>query len=126
MMAELTPTELSIYRAAAVRRAAAWQGRSADMVARDRLLKRVQQAALVLKRKYGASRVILFGSLAHDSWYGSDSDIDLAVEGLPGETFWQAWRVVEELVGERPVDLVELESAREPLRCVIERTGIVL
>lgn len=123
---ELTPAELKRYRDAARRRAATRTLTPADAAARDDLLKRVRSAAATLRTRFGAKRVILFGSLAHEAWYVADSDVDLAVEGLAGDTIWQAWRAVEEIIGDRPVDLVELETARESLRSAIERTGVPL
>lgn len=123
---ELTPADLKRYRDAARRRAASRTLTPADAAARDDLLKRVRSAAATLKTRYGAKRVILFGSLAHEAWYVADSDVDLAVEGLAGDTIWRAWRAVEEIIGDRPVDLVEVETARESLRNVIERTGVPL
>ena len=97
-----------------------------DVAARDDLLKRVRSAAATLRIPYGAKRVILFGSLAHKAWYSADSDVDLAVEGLPGDAYWRAWRPVEEIIGDRPVDLIEVETARESLRGAIERSGVPL
>jgi len=55
-----------------------------------------------------------------------DSDVDIAVGGLPSEDYWEAWRAVEEIIEERPVDLIELETAGESLRQAIRRYGIVL
>jgi predicted nucleotidyltransferase len=123
---ELTPADLKQYRDAARRRAASRTLTPADAAARDDLLERVRSAAAILRTRYGAKRVILFGSLAHEAWYVADSDVDLAVEGLAGDTIWRAWRAVEEIVGDRPVDLVEVETARESLRSAIERTGVLL
>lgn len=123
---ELTPAELKRYRDAARRRAATRTLTPADAAVRDDLLKRVRTAAAILRTRFGAKRVILFGSLAHEAWYVADSDVDLAVEGLAGDTIWQAWRAVEEIIGDRPVDLVEVETARESLRSAIERTGVPL
>lgn len=123
---DLTPTDLKRYRDAARRRAASRTLTPADAAARADLLKRVRSAATMLRTHYGAKRVILFGSLAHEAWYAADSDVDLAVEGLAGDTIWRAWRAVEEIVGDRPVDLVEVETARESLRSAIERTGVPL
>ena len=123
---ELTPAELKRYRDAARRRAATRTLTPSDAAARDDLLKRVRSAAATLRTRFGAKRVILFGSLAHEAWYVADSDVDLAVEGLAGDTIWQAWRAVEEIIGDRPVDLVEVETARQSLRSAIERTGVPL
>jgi len=93
---------------------------------RERLLSRVRKAAAVLKTRFGARRVVLFGSLAHAAWFVTESDVDLAVEGLSDQEYWEAWRAVEEVIRDRPVDLVALETVREPLRRAIERTGIEL
>ena len=42
------------------------------------------------------------------------------------EDYWDAWRLVEDVIRERPVDLIEIESAGEALRQVIERYGVEL
>ncbi|MGQ9554223.1 MAG: nucleotidyltransferase family protein [Anaerolineae bacterium] len=62
---------------------------------REHLLAQARQAAAMLKSEFGAKRVVLFGSLAHGAWFTPDSDVDMAVEGLSGERYWQAWRAVE-------------------------------
>jgi len=69
---------------------------------------------------------VVFGSLAHAAWFIPDSDVDLAVEGLAPKDYWQAWRMVEEIISDRPVDLIEIEAAGESLRRAIERYGIEL
>ena len=52
--------------------------------------------------------------------------VDLAVEGLPPEAYWSAWRLAEELITDRSVDLVTLEDAAPSLRSSAERHGIAL
>lgn len=98
----------------------------AEQQARDRLLERVKEAAAALKKRFSVRRVVLFGSLAHAAWYMADSDIDLAVEGLAAQEYWRAWKLVEEIVQERPVDLIDIELAGDSLRQAIERHGIEL
>ena len=98
----------------------------AEQQARDRLLERVKEAAAALKERFSVRRVVLFGSLAHAAWYMADSDIDLAVEGLAAQEYWRAWKLVEEIVQERPVDLIDIELAGDSLRQAIERHGIEL
>lgn len=93
---------------------------------RERLLDRAREAAFLLKERFGVRRVILFGSLANEEWFRADSDVDVAVEGLAPEDYWDAWRLVEDIIQERPVDFVEIERAGESLRKVIERYGIEL
>jgi predicted nucleotidyltransferase len=93
---------------------------------RERLLGRVRLAAAELKKRFSVRRVMLFGSLAHEAWFVADSDVDLAVEGLDGDAYWHAWRIVEEAMGDRLVDLIEVETATGSLRRAIERHGIEL
>jgi predicted nucleotidyltransferase len=91
---------------------------------REGLMKKVRKIAAELKIRYHAKRVILFGSLAHHHWYESDSDVDIAVEGLAVDDYWQAWKLAEEVITERPVDLVEMEMASESLKASINRYGV--
>lgn len=93
---------------------------------REKLLVCVREIAAALKKRFGAKRVILFGSLAHDAWFMPDSDVDLAVEGLSGKEYWQAWKLAEEVIDDRPVDLIEIESCGDSLKRAIERYGVDL
>jgi len=92
----------------------------------EQLLARIREAAALIKIHLGAQRVILFGSLAHAAWFHPDSDVDLAVEGLRGDAYWQAWRLVEEIIRDYPVDLIEIETAGDSLRRAIHRHGVDL
>jgi len=129
-----TPTALDLGRegwkpfleAARRRRALASPAFSVETPDRDRLLARLREVAAALKTRFGARRVVLFGSLAHGAWFMPDSDVDLAVEGLTGADYWEAWRLAEEMIGDRLVDLIELETAGDSLRRAIERYGIEL
>lgn len=93
---------------------------------REQLLRLVSQAAQLLKSQFGAEKVFLFGSLAHRSWFERHSDVDIAVLGLPQTNYWQAWKMVEDMIKDRPVDLVQIEEASPSLLRVIERDGIEL
>lgn len=97
-----------------------------DQIEREKLLARVQEAAEVLKSRFGAKRVFLFGSLAHAEWFTTASDVDLAVEGLKARDYWKAWRETEEIIGDRLVDFIEVETAGDPLRRAIQRSGVEL
>jgi predicted nucleotidyltransferase len=71
----------------------------------------------------GAKRVVLFGSLARGHKPTVHSDFDLAVEGLPGERYFECLGELLQRMP-RPVDLVELELAPGFLRKRIEEDGI--
>jgi predicted nucleotidyltransferase len=93
---------------------------------REELLVRIRKAGESLKSQFGVKRVILFGSLAHAGWFAPDSDVDLAVEGLIGDDYWRAWRLAEEVIGDRSVDFIDMEAAGESLKRAIERYGVEL
>ena len=80
----------------------------------------------MLKGRFRARRVVLFGSLAQKQWFGPHSDVDLAMEGVSSNQYWDAWRVAEDMIGDRVVDLVEIETAKQSLRRAIEQHGIDL
>ncbi len=93
---------------------------------RQRVMAEVRKLAEELKSRFGIRRVVLFGSLAHTAWFVSDSDVDLAVEGLSDDAYWDAWRLAEEMISDRTVDLIEIEKASPWLREAIERYGVDL
>ena len=67
----------------------------------------VAQAARLF-RDMGASQVFMFGS-AVKGQLRPDSDIDMAVSGLPPRVYFSAVNQASELVG-RPVDLMDLDD----------------
>lgn len=123
---ELTREEWQPYIEAARKRLTPPQLSLAEQEQREQLLTRVHDAARQLKSQFNVQRVILFGSLADTDWFIPNSDIDLAVEGLLPSDFWNAWRVVEDVIGDRPVDLIEIETASESLRNAIQKYGMEL
>ena len=85
-----------------------------------------QVAANLLRERFGAARVVAFGSLAHRASFGPWSDIDLAAWGLPPERFYLAVAAVTGLSPDFEVDLVDPEGCRPAVRRSIEREGIDL
>lgn len=123
---ELDREHWQSYLKAASRRSHSSQLSQEERIERRQLILRIHKAAAFLKRQFGVTRVILFGSLAHDAWFTAHSDVDLAVEGLDAAAFWQAWKQVEEIVESHPVDLVEMEYASDALKRAIKRHGVDL
>ena len=123
---ELSREEWKRYRGGLTRRAARVGLAESEHAEREQLLHRVRQAAAALKARFDVRRVVLFGSLAHEAWFVSDSDVDLAVEGLRAKDYWRAWRLVEDIVADRPVDLIDMKTATDSLHRAIERQGVEL
>jgi len=93
---------------------------------RDQALKITWAAAAILKSKYGATRVVLFGSLAHRLWFTPRSDIDLYVEGVPVGAFFKAEAEVEEIARGFKLDLIDARECSPELIGQIEEEGIEL
>ncbi len=93
---------------------------------RDLAWSAARNAAAVLKQQFGASRVILYGSVVHGYWFGPHSDIDLAEEGVNPADFWRAWCAVDQVAPGFEINLIATESATESLRQVIEQEGVDL
>ncbi len=73
----------------------------------DEIRQVVEQAAAALKEA-GAREVYIFGSAATGP-LREGSDIDLAVEGLPPERFWDAMSRAADVL-RRPLDLIDLDE----------------
>ena len=123
---ELTREQWKRYLEPARRRHATPGLSPAERQAREQLLQRVRDAATLLHKRFGARRVVLFGSLAHAAWFHPQSDVDIAVEGLAGDAYWKAWQLLEDQIPDRSVDLVEIETAGDSLRRAIQRSGVEL
>jgi predicted nucleotidyltransferase len=92
--------------------------------AADQAWKAVAEMAEVLRRDFGASRIVVFGSLAKGR-FAEESDIDLAVAGIPKERFFEALAKVNRH-SQRWVDLKPLEDLDPYFRQRILQTGIEL
>jgi predicted nucleotidyltransferase len=89
-----------------------------------RLLAHVAEARSVLVSRHGATKVWLFGSLASGQ-PTAESDVDLAVEGLASDAYFNALADLMAVFG-GPVDLVRLEEASESLRDRVSAEGRAL
>jgi len=72
----------------------------------DELTSRIEKAVAALKAA-GAREVYLFGSAAKGA-LRENSDVDMAVSGLPPEIFFRAMAQASRALG-RPLDLINLD-----------------
>ena len=73
---------------------------------RPEMREQLERAAAILK-SYGAQEVYVFGSAASGEMR-EESDIDLAVSGLPPEDYFPAMGAAGEVL-DRPFDLLDLD-----------------
>jgi uncharacterized protein len=80
------------------------------------------QRVISIARRYGASRVLLFGSaLAHPE---SARDLDLAVGGVPGWDFYRMVAEIDDAVSVR-TDVIPLEPEQPFVRHILERGRVI-
>jgi len=118
---ELPPEELKKFHPREAFRKRRAETRAEVAKRRRRALTAARKAAKLLKEKFGAKEVILFGSLARRGGFTRFSDIDLAVRGV--EDYLTAMDKVLYMSPEFKIDLVELEFCLPALRADVEMEG---
>ena len=120
----LTPEKIRIYRKTgeqrlvqhseeiAHRRELAWDG--------------ARQAAVHLKEKFRATRVVVFGSLVHPGCFTRWSDVDVAAWGIAPQDTFLAIGAVEDLDLPVDVNLVDINACRPSLIEIINQEGVEL
>lgn len=74
----------------------------------------------LLRNDFGAQKVAVVGSLAHEAWFTPWSDIDLVAWGIPPNRFYTAAGTVAELNTAFKIDLIDPETTLPVLRTMIE------
>lgn len=122
MTLNISPEKMAEYRAGARQREAARQAALDERFALGWRLAR--QGADILRSQFGATKVIIFGSLVDRQLFHQRSDIDLAVWQIAEADYLRALGSLLDLSTEFSFDLVLVEEASERLRHRIERDGI--
>lgn len=79
-----------------------------------------ERCTWVLKNRFGAKRVIPFGSVVGQGPWHESSDLDLAVEGLSSKALWEAEKELEAMAPPwLEVDLVPVEHLYPEVRASI-------
>jgi len=124
---DLTPTERSKYRLLRIlERQENKLGNEAVELRKEEAWEVAKEAAQLLRTKYGAKRIVAFGSLAHDKGFTLWSDIDLAAWGIAPDKFYSAVAAVTALSPSFKADLIDFEEATPTLKKIIEQDGILL
>jgi predicted nucleotidyltransferase len=124
MTVTISPEKMEQYRRTARRREA--EQRQAMVQRREVAWTVARRAASLLKEQFGATQVVVYGSLAHGAWFNARSDIDLMVVGIPPDKFWRAWAELDQVSGGFEIELVTETELTESLRKMIQREGVEL
>ncbi len=74
-----------------------------------------EKAASLLRNRFRAERIVVFGSLIRPEDFDERSDVDLAVRGVSDGDYLRAVAAVTGLDSEITVDLIRLEQASPSL-----------
>lgn len=84
-----------------------------------------RKAAQILRDRFGAGKVVVFGSLALGEitrW----SDVDLAAWDIPPDRFYAAVAAVTDLSRSFQIDLIDAKTCKPSVREILEVEGIEL
>ncbi len=106
-----------------------WQQKAKkDEIAKEKLrsdaIKIAERLKDIIVKEFRVKKVVLFGSILEKGCFDQDSDIDLAVEGLPKEAYFAA---VARLIMESPfeIDLKPIEDVSDLLKQRIEKGKVL-
>ena len=106
---KISPDELAACRK---RLEQVWKNRMMD----DRLLHRAwdtaYQVATLLYEQFGATQVVVFGSLTEPIGFTNRSDIDIAVSGLSTADYDKAWRIVMDFKSGFKIDFINFDTSK--------------
>lgn len=120
---ELSPKELKKYRPLDALRRRRAKTRAEVSKRRRRAYAAARKAAELLKTKFGAKEVLLFGSLARRGSFTLYSDIDLAARGIHSDDYLTAMETVLYMNPEFKIDLVSPEFCSPAMQAEIEKDG---
>ena len=120
---DLSPEELKKYHPREAFRKRRAETRVEVAKRRRRAYAAALKAAELLKTKFGAKEVILFGSLARRGSFTLYADVDLAERGIHSDHYLTAMEAVLHMSAEFKIDLVDLEFCSPAMREEIEKDG---
>ena len=108
-----TAEEMSACRK---RLAQVWKNRGLEESRLHRAWQTAYEVAAVLYEKFGATQVVVFGSLTEPIGFTNTSDIDIAVSGLSTEDYDKAWSMVFNFRSEFKIDCVNFDTSKGHFR----------
>ena len=118
---DLSPEELAECRR---RLDQQFQNRKVDEALIQRAWQTAHRVAAMLYEDFGATQVVVFGSLTKRESFSKWSDINIAVWGIPNDKYFRAVWEAEDISRLFEIDLVDFESCHGLLRERIESQAI--
>lgn len=123
-MALIDAQKMRLYRQSAQKRA---EQKERELKHRHQwALSIAEEAAEILKNEFQVQRVVLFGSMVNWQTTHANSDLDLAVWGLPDDALYSAVGRLLALDSRLKIDLVMAEDVSPNVMAEIERSHLEL
>jgi uncharacterized protein len=113
-----SPEQLARYRAGLQQKLK--QQQQQQLQRQQRGWQVAREAAQRLKSRWGASKVVLFGSMLEPTKVHARSDIDLAVWNLPTQDYYRAVADLLDIDLDFSIDLVEIAYAKPSILSAIQ------
>ncbi len=106
---KMSPSELSACRK---RLEQVWKSRSVDEGLLHQAWRDAQEVAILLYKEFGATQVVIFGSLTEPMWFTKGSDIDIAVSGLSNDLYDKAYKKIMDFDSEFKIDIINFDRSK--------------
>jgi predicted nucleotidyltransferase len=120
----IDPASLAVYRQTAQTRQQAQ--RVAIEARRQKAWQVARSAAALLRRDFGVTQIVAFGSIVSEKLFHAHSDIDLAAWGLDEHVYFRAVGVLQGLDPQFSLDLIRFEEAKPSFQDIILKEGVPL
>jgi uncharacterized protein len=118
----LSTSKLDEYRKTAIRRQKVRISKAKTR--REKGWELARKAAKLLRTRFQAKRVAVFGSLLHEARFTRWSDIDIAVWGIPADQTFRAIGAVMDLDSSVELNLVDVNTCSTSLLLAIEQEAV--
>lgn len=118
---KMSPAERSACRK---RLEQVWKSRSVDEGLLHQAWRDAQEVAILLYKEFGATQVVVFGSLTEPMWFTKGSDIDIAVSGLSNDLYHKACIKIMNFDSAFRIDLINFDTSNGLFRERIKHQAI--
>lgn len=118
---KMSPDELSACRK---RLEEVWKTRVMDESLLHQAWHDAQEVASLLYEKFGATQVLVFGSLTEPMWFTKGSDIDIAVSGLSNDIYNKTFSKIMDFDSAFRIDLINFDTSEGLFRERIKHQAI--
>ena len=106
---KVSPDQLSTCRK---RLEQLWKSRTVNEGLLHRAWDAAHEVAALLYEQFGATQVVVFGSLTEPMWFTKGSDIDIAVSGLSGDAYDKSRIKIMYFDSEFKIDIINFDTSK--------------